>query len=636
MAWHAAGTYRVSDGRGGAGRAMQLFAPLNSWPDNGNLDKARRLLEPVKLKYGASLSWGDLIVFAGNRAYIVAGFDKIIGFGGGRVDATSSLDQLVYWGPENDKEFLTGDKRYHGEHELEGPLGASEMGLIYVNPEGPGGEPDPLRAAVDIRETFGRMAMNDEETVALIAGGHALGKTHGAGSKSQVGPPPEEAPITAQGLGWICSNGGTGKGRNAITAGPEVTWTSTPTKWSMNYLEYLWKYDWEKVKSPADAWQWQPKDGAGANTVPDPETGELNRPPTMLTTDISLKVDPEYAKISKRFLENQSEFEEIFARAWFKLTHRDMGPKERYLGPLVPKEDFAFQDPIPPLKHTLPGAADLVMLKDKILASPLTVSQLVFTAWAAASTYRDSDKRGGANGGRIRLEPQRSWAANDINMIGPVITELERLQKEYNESRPEYGISFADLVVLGGTAAVEKASGCTLPFTPGRRDATQEQTDQKSMAHLEPHMDGFRNYMNPDKQRLPAEHHLVDRANLLSLTAPEMAVLVAGLRVLGANHNDSRAGVFTDAVGKLSNDFFVNLLDMNIVWSEAPGTHDLFEGRSRADGQLRYTASRVDLIFGSHPELRYIAQTYASRDAGTKFKADFCAAWTKVMNLDMF
>ena len=564
----------------------------------------------------------------------LSGFKGIIGFGGGREDVFSASAQLVYWGPE--KEFLSNsEKRYTGKSKLEDPLGASEMGLIYVNPEGPGGDPDPVKAAVDIRETFANMAMNDEETVALIAGGHALGKTHGAGSKDNVGPGPEGAPISAMGLGYLSSYG-SGKGGDTITAGPEVTWSSTPTKWSMNYLENLFKFDWEKVKSPAGAWQWQPKDGGGANTVPDPVTGELNRPPTMLTTDISLKMDPEYKKISHRYLENPDEFEKAFGRAWFKLTHRDMGPKTRYLGKLVPKEDFSFQDPIPPPQRPVPSEEHVQKLKDQILSSKLTESQLIFTAFAAASTFRDSDKRGGANGGRLRLAPQRSWEVNDKSKVEPVISELERIQKEFNESQSECGVSFADLVVLGGVAALEKASGCKVSFTPGRGDATQEQTEVESMNNLEPSIDGFRNFVDKTKQYLPAEHHLVDRANLLSLTPPEMAVLIAGLRVLGCNHGDNSAGVFTSNVGTLTNDFFVNLLDMDLVWTEASEGSNLFEGRSRKTNELKFTATRVDLIFGHHAELRAIAEVYASADSKEKFKTDFCAVWVKLMNLDRF
>ncbi|MCW2716681.1 MAG: catalase/peroxidase [Pseudonocardia sp.] len=636
MAWHSAGTYRVEDGRGGAGAGMQRFAPLNSWPDNGNLDKARRLLWPVKKKWGRKISWADLMIFTGNRALETMGFTTF-GFAGGRADVWEP-DEDVYWGPER---TWLGDERYTGDRELEKPLGAVQMGLIYVNPEGPNGNPDPLASARDIRETFGRMAMDDEETVALIAGGHTFGKTHGAADPDRyVGAEPEGASLEEQGLGWKQSFG-TGKGRDVITSGLEVTWTSTPTQWSNGFFDNLFGYEWELTKSPAGAYQWKPKDGAGADTVPDPQDGTLNRTPTMLTSDLALRVDPVYEQISRRFHENPDQFADAFARAWYKLTHRDMGPIQRYLGPLVPQEELLWQDPVPAVDHELVDSADVAALKQKILDSGLTVSQLVFTAWAAAASFRISDKRGGANGGRIRLEPQRGWEANDPDQLAQVIRTLEGIQSDFNGSATGgKKVSFADLVVLGGVAAVEKAAkdaghAVEVPFTPGRTDATQEQTDVESFAHLEPMADGFRNYRGKG-QRLPGEYLLVDRANLLNLSAPEMAVLVGGLRVLGANTGQSTAGVLTDKPGTLTNDFFANLLDMGIEWKSVAGDDDAFEARDRASGAVTWTGSRVDLVFGSNSELRAVAEVYASDDAREKFVRDFVAAWDKVMNLDRY
>ena len=633
MAWHSAGTYRVSDGRGGSGAGMQRFAPLNSWPDNANLDKARRLLWPVKQKYGNKLSWGDLIVLTGNRALETMGFTTF-GFAGGRADVFEP-DEDIYWGPE---QTWLGDERYTSEHTLTGPLAAVQMGLIYVNPEGPNGVPDPLASARDIRETFGRMAMNDEETVALIAGGHTFGKTHGAADpNAHVGPEPEAAPFEEQGLGWRNSFG-SGKGRDAITSGLEVTWTSTPVQWSMKYLENLYAYDWELTKSPAGAHQWQPVNGGGANTVPDPESGELLRPPTMLTTDIALRADPVYEGITRRFLANPDEFADQFARAWYKLTHRDMGPIDRYLGPLVPSETLLWQDPVPAVDHPLVDAADVTALKEQVLASGLTVAQLVSTAWAAASTFRGSDKRGGANGGRIRLEPQRSWEINQPNELATVLRTLEGVQETFNAARTNgTRISFADLVVLAGCAGVEKAArdgghAVTVPFAAGRTDATQEMTDTESFSWLEPRSDGFRNVADK-ADRLPAEYQLVDRANLLTLSAPEMTVLVGGLRVLGANNGPSSQGVLTTAPGTLSNDFFVNLLDMGTTWTAAEDGS--YEGRG-STGEITWTGSRIDLLFGSNSELRAVAEVYAMSDASEKFVADFVTAWTKVMDLDRF
>ncbi|SOD74881.1 catalase-peroxidase [Jatrophihabitans sp. GAS493] len=633
MAWHSAGTYRIHDGRGGAGAGMQRFAPLNSWPDNGNLDKARRLLWPVKKKYGQSLSWADLMVFAGNCALESMGF-KTFGFAGGRPDVWEP-DEDVYWGPE---ETWLGDDRYTGDRELENPLAAVQMGLIYVNPEGPNANPDPLASARDIRETFHRMAMNDEETVALIAGGHTFGKTHGAGDPDlYVGPEPEGAPLEEQGLGWKQSLG-SGKGRNVITSGLEVTWTPTPTKWDNTFFEVLFGYEWELAKSPAGANQWQPKDGAGANTVPDPEDGSLVRPPTMLTTDLALRIDPVYEQISRRFLENPDQFADAFARAWYKLTHRDMGPIVRYLGALVPQEELLWQDPIPAVTHELVDAADVASLKQQILASGLTVSQLVSTAWASASTFRGSDKRGGANGARIRLEPQSGWEVNNPDELATVLRTLEGIQSSFNAGSSKQ-ISLADLIVLGGAAAIEHAASqggtpVEVPFTPGRGDASQEQTDVESFAALEPGADGFRNYLGKG-QRLPAEYLLIDKANLLNLSAPELTVLVGGLRVLGANTGGSSTGVLTSAPGTLTNDFFVNLLDLGTTWSATASDSTAFEGRD-SSGAVKWTGSRVDLVFGSNSELRALAEVYASDDAKAKFVSDFVAAWDKVMNADRF
>jgi catalase-peroxidase len=639
MAWHSAGTYRISDGRGGAGAGMQRFAPLNSWPDNGNLDKARRLLWPVKKKYGRKISWADLMVFAGNCALESMGF-RTFGFGGGRVDVWEP-DEDVYWGPED---TWLGDERYTGDRDLENPLAAVQMGLIYVNPEGPNGVPDPLASARDIRETFRRMAMNDEETVALIAGGHTFGKTHGAADPERyVGPEPEGAPIEEQGLGWK-NTFGTGKGRDAITSGLEVVWTATPTTWDNTFFENLFGYEWELTKSPAGANQWQPKDGAGAGTVADPQDLSMTRTPMMLTTDLALRVDPVYEQISRRFLEHPDEFADAFARAWFKLTHRDMGPLARYLGPLVPQETLVWQDPIPAVTHELIGAEDVATLRDQILASGLSVSQLVSTAWASAATFRGSDKRGGANGARIRLEPQRGWEVNNPDELATVLRTLEGIQDAFNSSQTGGArVSFADLVVLSGCVAVETAAknagyDVRVPFTPGRADATQEQTDVESFAALEPTADGFRNYLGKG-HRLPAEYLLLDRANLLTLSAPEMTVLVGGLRVLGANFQQSQLGVFTSTPGSLTNDFFANLLDLGTTWS--PSVEDTadpttFEGRDLATGELKWIGSRVDLVFGSNSELRALAEVYASDDAQEKFVRDFVAAWSKVMDLDRF
>jgi catalase-peroxidase len=636
MAWHSAGTYRIHDGRGGAGAGMQRFAPLNSWPDNGNLDKARRLLWPVKQKYGRKISWADLMIFAGNRALETMGF-KTFGFAGGRADVWEP-DEDVYWGPER---TWLGDERYTGDRDLENPLAAVQMGLIYVNPEGPNGNPDPLAAARDIRETFRRMAMNDEETVALIAGGHSFGKTHGAADPDQhVGPEPEAAALEEQGLGWR-NTFGSGKGRDAITSGIEVTWTPTPTKWDNSFFETLFGFEWELTKSPAGANQWQPKDDAGANTVPDPEDGSLTRPPTMLTTDLALRFDPVYEPISRRFLENPDELADAFARAWFKLTHRDMGPIQRYLGPLVPTETLIWQDPVPAVDHELIGAEEIAALKERILSSGLSVSQLVSTAWASASTFRGSDKRGGANGARIRLEPQRGWEVNDPDTLATVLRTLEGIQEAFNSSQTGgTRVSLADLIVLGGCAAVEQAArnaghDVQVPFTPGRTDASQEQTDVESFAALEPAADGFRNYLAKG-QRLPAEFLLIDRANLLTLSAPEMTVLVGGLRVLGANVKQSALGVLTSAPESLTNDFFVNLLDMGTEWKPASEDAETFEGRDRATGEVKWTGSRVDLVFGSNSELRAVAEVYASDDAREKFVRDFVAVWDKVMNLDRY
>ncbi len=634
MAWHGAGTYRIGDGRGGAGCGQQRFAPLNSWPDNVSLDKARRLVWPVKKKYGQKISWADLMILTGNVALESMGF-KTFGFGGGRADVWEP-DADVYWGPET---TWLDDERYSGDRDLQEPLGAVQMGLIYVNPEGPNGTPDPIAAARDIRETFRRMAMNDEETVALIAGGHTFGKTHGAGPAESVGPDPEAAPIEQQGLGWKSSYG-TGTGRDAITSGIEVTWTATPTQWDNSFLETLYGYEWELTKSPAGANQWQPKGGAGADLVPDPQDPSKRRPPTMLTTDLSLRMDPVYEQITRRFLANPDEFADAFARAWFKLTHRDMGPKVRYLGPEVPAEDLIWQDPVPARAHEVIDAADAAALKSQILASGLPVSQLVSTAWAAASTFRGSDKRGGANGARIRLEPQSGWEVNQPEQLSRVLRTLEGIQSAFNAAHDGgKQVSLADLIVLAGAAGVEKAAkdagfDVEVPFRPGRTDAAQEQTDVESFAVLEPQADGFRNYLGK-VNGLPAEYRLIDRANLLTLSAPEMTVLVGGLRVLGANYQQSPLGVFTAVPGKLTNDFFVNLLDMGTTWQPTAQDANTFEGRDTS-GQVKWTGSRVDLIFGSNSELRALAEVYASDDAKEKFVRDFVAAWDKVMNLDRF
>jgi len=626
MAWHSAGTYRTGDGRGGGGRGQQRFAPLNSWPDNVSLDKARRLLWPIKEKYGRKISWADLMILAGNVALETMGF-KTFGFGGGRPDVWEP-DQDVYWGAE--KTWL-GDQRYSGDRDLENPLAAVQMGLIYVNPEGPNGKPDPVAAARDIRETFARMAMNDEETVALIAGGHSFGKTHGAGPVPNVGPAPEAAPLEQQGLGWK-SSFGTGTGRDAITSGLEVTWTDTPTKWSNDFLENLFGFEWELTKSPAGAHQWEPK-GAEA-TVPDAHDRSKRQRPKMLTTDLSLRFDPAYEKISRRFLAHPEQLADAFARAWFKLTHRDMGPRARYLGPEVPAEELIWQDPIPAVNHRLIDAKDQAALKARILASGLTVSELVSTAWASASTFRGSDKRGGANGARIRLAPQKDWEVNRPAQLAKVLQVLEGIQKGGTP------VSLADLIVLGGCAGVEQAAKnagltVTVPFTPGRMDATAAQTDAASFAVLEPVADGFRNYLKA-RYAVPAEVLLIDRAQLLTLTAPEMTVLVGGMRVLGANADGTAHGVFTRRPGTLTNDFFVNLLDMATVWTPLSKDADVFEGRDRKTGERRWTGTRVDLVFGSNSQLRALAEVYASRDAREKFVGDFVAAWDKVMNLDRF
>ena len=635
MAWHSAGTYRIGDGRGGAGAGQQRFAPLNSWPDNVNLDKARRLLWPIKQKYGRKISWADLMILAGNVALESMGF-KTFGFGGGRADVWEP-EEDIYWGPEG--KWL-GDERYSGDRDLQNPLAAVQMGLIYVNPEGPNGNPDPIAAAKDIRETFLRMAMNDEETVALIAGGHTFGKTHGAGDAALVGAEPESASIEEQGLGWK-SKFRSGKGGDAIGSGLEVIWTTTPTKWSNNFFANLFSYEWELTKSPAGAHQWRPKNGAGAGTVPDAHDPSKRHAPSMLTTDLALRLDPAYEKISRRFYENPDQLADAFARAWFKLTHRDMGPIVRYLGPLVPKETLSWQDPIPAVNHPLMGAQDIAALKAKILASGLSVSELVSTAWASASTFRGSDKRGGANGGRIRLAPQKNWAVNQPAQLAEVLQKLEEIQKEFNASQTGgKKVALADLIVLGGSAAIEKAAKAAghsveVPFTPGRMDASQEQTDVDSFAPLEPKADGFRNYVN-GKPRLSADELLVDRAQLLKLTAPEMTVLVGGLRVLGANAGKSAHGVFTKRPETLTNDFFVNLLDMSTQWLPAAGSEDVYEGRDRKTNEVKWTGTRVDLIFGSNSQLRALAEVYACADSNEKFMKDFVAAWTKVMNHDRF
>ena len=665
MAWHSAGTYRTGDGRGGAGAGQQRFAPLNSWPDNVSLDKARRLIWPVKQKYGRKISWADLIVLTGNVALESMGF-KTFGFAGGRADVWEP-EEDVYWGSET--KWLGGDVRYgndmkamekpgdgvlvaeadlhgseesrnEGDRKLENPLAAVQMGLIYVNPEGPDGNPDPLASAHDIRETFGRMAMNDEETVALIAGGHAFGKTHGAGPADNVGPEPEAAPLEQQGFGWKNSFG-TGVGKDAITSGLEVTWTSTPTQWSNEYFENMFRYDWELTKSPAGAHQWTPKNGGGAGTIPDPFDASKRRAPTMLTSDLALRFDPAYEKISRRFLENPDQLADAFARAWFKLTHRDMGPLARYLGPDVPSEELLWQDPIPAVDHALVDDKDIASLKEKILASSLSVSELVSTAWASASTFRGSDKRGGANGGRIRLAPQKDWKVNQPEQLAKVLKALEGIQSEFNAAQSGgKKVSLADLVVLAGGVGVEKAAKnagqtVSVPFTPGRADASQEQTDVESFGYLEPIADGFRNYTK-GKYRVSAEALLIDKSELLELTAPEMTVLLGGLRVLNINHGKSKHGVFTRQPEALTNDFFLNLLDMGTEWKAVGGGTDEFEGRDRKTGEVKWTGTRVDLVFGSHAQLRALSEVYGSSDAKEKFVKDFVAAWTKVMNLDRF
>jgi catalase-peroxidase len=635
MAWHSAGTYRTGDGRGGGGRGQQRFAPLNSWPDNVSLDKARRLLWPIKEKYGKKISWADLIILTGNVALESMGF-KTFGFGGGREDVWEP-DEDVYWGSED--KWL-GDKRYSGDRDLENPLAAVQMGLIYVNPEGPNGNPDPIAAARDIREIFARMAMNDEETVALIAGGHTFGKTHGAAPASHVGPEPEAAPIEEQGLGWTNSFG-TGKGADAITSGLEVIWSNQPTKWSNDFFKNLFGYEWELTKSPAGAYQWKPKGNAGAGTVPDAHDPSKRHAPSMLTTDLSLRFDPAYEKISRRFYEHPDELRDAFARAWFKLTHRDMGPRSRYLGPEVPKEELIWQDPIPAVNHKLIDAQDIASLKGKVLASGLSVSELVSTAWASASTFRGSDKRGGANGARIRLAPQKDWNVNEPARLAKVLKTLEGIQSAFNSAQAGgKKVSLADLIVLAGCAGVEQAAknarhAVTVPFTPGRMDASQEQTDAASFAALEPIADGFRNYLKA-KFSVSAEELLVDRAQLLTLTAPEMTVLIGGLRVLDANFGRTRHGLFTKRPGALTNDFFVNLLDMSTTWKAASENKDVFEGRDRATGELKWTGTRVDLVFGSNSQLRALAEVYACEDSQETFVRDFVAAWDKVMNLDRF
>jgi catalase-peroxidase len=632
LAWHSAGTYRITDGRGGAGAGQQRFAPLNSWPDNANLDKARRLLWPIKQKYGKKISWADLFVLVGNVALESMGF-KTFGFAGGRADVWEPEE--LYWGPEG---TWLGDERYSGERQLSEPLGAVQMGLIYVNPEGPNGKPDPVAAAKDIRETFFRMAMNDEETVALIAGGHSFGKTHGAGDPSLIGPEPEGGAIEDQGLGWK-STYGTGFGADAITGGPEVTWTQTPTKWSNSFFDNLFGFEWELTKSPAGAQQWKAK-GAPA-TIPDAYDPSKKHVPTMLTTDLSLRFDPAYEKISRRFHQHPDQFADAFARAWFKLTHRDMGPIVRYLGPLVPKETLIWQDPIPAINHELVSEQDIAALKAKILSSGLSVSQLVSAAWASASTFRGSDKRGGANGARIRLSPQKDWEVNDPRRLAAVLSNLEAIQKEFNGAQAgDKKVSLADLIVLGGAAAVEKAAkdagtDVKVPFKPGRMDASQEQTDVESFAPLEPRADGFRNYLSSKRQFMAPEEALVDRAQLLRLTGPEMTVLVGGLRVLGANAGGAKHGVFTGKPETLTNDFFVNLLDMNTEWQPA-GSDGVYEGRDRKTKAVKWTGTRVDLIFGSHSQLRALAEVYGCADSQPKFVNDFVAAWTKVMNADRF
>lgn len=636
MAWHSAGTYRIADGRGGAGAGQQRFAPLNSWPDNVSLDKARRLIWPVKQKYGRKISWADLIILTGNVALESMGF-KTFGFAGGREDVWEP-EQDVYWGPE--RTWLGGDKRYTGDRDLENPLAAVQMGLIYVNPEGPNGNPDPVASARDIRETFKRMAMNDEETVALIAGGHTFGKTHGAGSAEHVGPDPEASPIEAQGLGWANSYG-VGNAGDTITSGLEVTWTSTPTRWSSNFFWNLFGYDWELTKSPAGAHQWIPTNGAGANSVPDAHDRTKRHAPTMLTSDIALRADPAYEKIARRFYENPDEFEDAFARAWFKLTHRDMGPKSRYLGPEVPAEDLVWQDPLPTVDHELIDEVDVAVLKSKILDSGLSISDLVSTAWASASTFRGSDKRGGANGARIRLAPQRYWNINNPTRLAKVLDILENIREAFNSSQTgNKKVSIADLIVLAGCAGVEKAArdaghNVTVPFTPGRTDASPEQTDAESFEVLEPIADGFRNYLRT-RFTVSTEALLVDKAQLLTLTVPEMTVLLGGMRVLDTNYDGSRQGVFTSRPETLTNDFFVNLLDMRTVWKTTDETNEVFQGTDRSTGEPKWTATRADLIFGSHSELRALAEVYGCADAKEKFVSDFIRTWDKVMNLDRF
>jgi catalase-peroxidase len=638
MAWHSAGTYRIGDGRGGAGSGEQRFAPLNSWPDNVNLDKARRLLWPIKQKYGRKISWADLMILAGNVALESMGF-KTFGFGGGREDVWESSDD-IYWGPEG--KWLA-DERYSGDRDLSNPLAAVQMGLIYVNPEGPNGTPDPLAAARDIRETFARMAMNDEETVALIAGGHSFGKTHGAGDAALVGPEPEAAGIEQQGLGWK-SKFGTGKGGDAIGSGLEVIWTTTPTKWSNNFFQNLFGYEWELTKSPAGAHQWTAKNGAGAGTVPDAHDPSKRHAPTMLTTDLALRLDPAYGPISRRFYENPQEFADAFAKAWYKLTHRDMGPIPRYLGPLVPKEPQIWQDPVPAVDHELIDEKDMAALKAKILASGLSISELVTTAWASAASFRGSDKRGGANGARIRLEPQKNWEVNQPAALAKVLQRLEVIRKEFNSSQSNGNkgkrVSLADLIVLGGCAAVKEAAkkagyDVKVPFSPGRTDASQEQTDVHSFAVMEPKADGFRNYLRSKNGTSP-EELLVDRAQLLKLTAPEMTVLIGGMRALNANFGQSKHGVFTKRPETLTNDFFVNLLDMNTEWQPSSAAEGVYEGRDRKTGEVKWTGTRVDLIFGSHSQLRALAEVYACDDSKEAFVKDFVAAWSKVMNLDRY
>jgi catalase-peroxidase len=634
MAWHSAGTYRIGDGRGGAGYGTQRFAPLNSWPDNASLDKARRLLWPIKQKYGKKISWADLMILTGNVALESMGF-KTFGFAGGREDLWEPSED-IFWGPEG--KWL-GDERYTGDRQLDNPLAAVQMGLIYVNPEGPNGKPDPLAAAKDIRETFARMAMNDEETVALIAGGHTFGKTHGAADAGKyVGPEPEGAPIEEQGFGWKNSYG-TGAGADAITSGIEVIWTTTPVKWSNNFFENLFSHEWELVKSPAGAHQWAPKNGNGTGTVPDPHDPQKRRSPGMLTTDLALKLDPNYAPISKRFHEHPEEFAEAFAKAWYKLTHRDMGPLSRYLGPLVPKEPQLWQDPVPAVDHELIGEQDVAALKTKILKSGLTIPQLVSTAWASASTFRGSDKRGGANGARIALAPQKDWEVNQPAELAKTLQKMESIKKEFNSQSGGKKVSLADLIVLGGDAAIEEAAKkagheVKIPFAPGRTDASQDQTDVHSFAVLEPVADGFRNYVRSGPQR-PPEELLIDRAQLMKLTAPEVTVLVGGLRALNANFGQSKHGVFTNRPEALTNDFFVNLLDMKTKWQPS-STDGVYEGRDRATGEIKWTGTRVDLIFGSNSQLRAIAEVYACDDSKETFVKDFAAAWTKVMNSDRF